>query len=160
VPGITDNDVFGGKRFQSVPDLVSDSTERCDSLFMRTTHACGVIEAHVEMSCMTRKDRTAFPFVVAYCYDKIEFLSVEGIDGLRELVPDVYTDLGHHLHCFNSDCGWVGTSGIYYEPITSFVPQNSFSYLGPGRIFRAEEQNSFLVHTIPLQMKRRSFPAA
>jgi hypothetical protein len=61
----------------------------------------------------------------------------------------VDTNLGHHFYCFRSNCRGAGTGRINFEPIIGFIPQDSLSDLGSGRILSEEIELVSFAYNFP-----------
>jgi len=101
-----------------------------------------------------REKRAALVCVVADRYHVIASLIHEPLDGLRVLPADIDADLGHRLCRERTHLSRLRARALDIEAVAGQRAQKSLGHLAPGRVVRADEEDSRLAHSGTAHLSR------
>jgi hypothetical protein len=113
-------------------NLVTDSPKYGKPFLITTPRRGGIVEAPVNPSRLTGKDRTLFICVIANCDYIVEFLICELSDQLGTVAGDVNTDLLHDHYRFRPEARWRHTRTGDFKTIATLVTKQAFGHLATG----------------------------
>lgn len=127
-------------------NTVTESPEGVKPFFANFDEIRRVLEWPVEPLCLSREGWALFARFVAYRKNEVEVLPVKLSDRLGPLRRDINTDLTHDAHGLGADAAWMRTRGIDFIKFTGLMAKKSLGDLTPGRVTRANDQYTLLIH--------------
>lgn len=137
-----------------VGDLVPDPAEGFQPFMLAALDLSGIAKAPVQLLGRTRDFRAGLTCPIAHCYDIVELLAQEAVNGLRYLAADIDAEVGHRANGEGVERSGTRAGAKHLEAIAGLLAQEALGHLATCSVARADKQNS-LHRTSSLRLMNR-----